>query len=305
MRCRPRLLACSAATVEDRRGPCAAHDRARRAESAREWTPSGDFRQRLGMSACRRTNMRPKTVSALAVTGALLAVPAAWAAPDNPLRHPVGDHVTVAAQMRAEARDNRRQDLARHAFRVARRVAHGNGERFHAQAERRRLHGLSARELRARMRRSCATPATAPPPPRSRRSPPASPAATRRPTPATGSTGSTSSPSRPGGPSAAAATPPAPPRLSRTAAPRSCTRARAPRPGRSAAARQFMRRRVRRTSTAAGWGAGGAQPLRRELRASRRDRRCRDARSSSRRGLCASSARQSTPDFTLVLGDEP
>ena len=97
--------------------------------------------------------MRPKTASALAVTGALLAVPAASAAPDNPLRHPVGDHVTVAAQMRAEARDNRRQDLARHAFRVARRVAAGNGERFHAEAERRRLHGLSARELRARMRK--------------------------------------------------------------------------------------------------------------------------------------------------------
>ena len=40
---RTRLLRCAAATVEDRRGPCAAPHSARRAEWAREWTPSGDL----------------------------------------------------------------------------------------------------------------------------------------------------------------------------------------------------------------------------------------------------------------------
>jgi Transglycosylase-like domain len=97
--------------------------------------------------------MRPKTASVLIAEGALLAAPAAWAAPDNLLRHPVGDHVTVATQMRAEARDNRRDDLSRRAFRLARRVAGDNGERFHTTAERRRLRGLAPGELRARMRK--------------------------------------------------------------------------------------------------------------------------------------------------------
>ena len=97
--------------------------------------------------------MRPKTTTVLAVAGALLAVPAASAAPDaDPLRHPVGDHVTVAAQMRADARDNRRDDLARNALTLARRVADDNGERFDADAERRRLRGMTAAELRDRMR---------------------------------------------------------------------------------------------------------------------------------------------------------
>ena len=94
--------------------------------------------------------IKPKTATALAMTGVLLSVPAARA--DNPLRHPVGDHVTVAAQMRAEARDNRRDDLARHALAVARDVADDNGARFDARAERRRLQGMNADRLRDRMR---------------------------------------------------------------------------------------------------------------------------------------------------------
>ena len=98
--------------------------------------------------------MKPKTATALAMAGVLLSVPAAMAAPeseDNPLRHPVGDHVTVAAQMRADARDNRRDELARRAFKLARRVADDNGERFDAAAERRRLAGMTPDELRDRM----------------------------------------------------------------------------------------------------------------------------------------------------------
>ena len=92
--------------------------------------------------------MRPKT-TALAVAAALLAVPAAEAA--DPLKPAVGDHDTVAAQMRSEARDNRRDELARRAFRLAERVAEDNGERFDAAAERLRLRGMDRDELRARM----------------------------------------------------------------------------------------------------------------------------------------------------------
>jgi hypothetical protein len=93
--------------------------------------------------------MKPKTATALVMAGVLLSVPAARA--DNPLRHPVGDHVTVAAQMRSEARDNRRDDLARRVLRLARDVAADNGERFDAAAERRRLRGMTPDELRDRM----------------------------------------------------------------------------------------------------------------------------------------------------------
>jgi hypothetical protein len=94
--------------------------------------------------------MRTKTTTALAVGGALL--PAAAARAQDLLPPALGGHETVAAQMREEARDNRREDLARRAFRLARRLAAGNGERFDARAERRRLRGLSADELRDRMR---------------------------------------------------------------------------------------------------------------------------------------------------------
>ena len=59
--------------------------------------------------------MRPKTATALAMAGVLLSVPAARA--EDPLRPALGGHETVAAQMRSEARDNRRDDLARRAFR--------------------------------------------------------------------------------------------------------------------------------------------------------------------------------------------
>ncbi len=93
--------------------------------------------------------MRTKTMTALAVAGALLSVPPANA---DPLKPALGGHETVAAQMRDEARDNRREDLAQRTFRVARRVAADNGERFAARAERRRVRGMNIDQLRARMR---------------------------------------------------------------------------------------------------------------------------------------------------------
>jgi hypothetical protein len=94
--------------------------------------------------------MRTKTTTALAVAGALLSVSAARA--EDPLRPALGGHETVAAQMREEARENRRDDLARKTLRVARRVAADNGGRFDAAAERRRLRGMEPAELRERMR---------------------------------------------------------------------------------------------------------------------------------------------------------
>jgi hypothetical protein len=93
--------------------------------------------------------MRPKTATALAMAGVLLSVPAARA--EDPLRPALGGHESVAAQMRSEARDNHRDDLARRAYDLARRVANDNGERFDAAAERRRLRGMNPDELRARM----------------------------------------------------------------------------------------------------------------------------------------------------------
>jgi hypothetical protein len=93
--------------------------------------------------------MRTKTTIALAVMGALLSGAAAQA---DPLKPAVGGHDTVAAQMRSEASDNRRDDLAQRAFRLARRVAADNGARFDAAAERRRLRDMNREELRDRMR---------------------------------------------------------------------------------------------------------------------------------------------------------
>jgi hypothetical protein len=93
--------------------------------------------------------MKPKTATALAMAGVLLSVPAARA--ENPLRPALGGHETVAAQMRSEARDNHRDDLARRTLALARDVADDNGERFDATAERRRLRGMDAGELRERM----------------------------------------------------------------------------------------------------------------------------------------------------------
>ena len=68
--------------------------------------------------------MRRKTTTALALASTLLAVPVALAAeaddPPSPtraaLRAPVGGHLTVASQMRAEARENLQQDLIRRAM---------------------------------------------------------------------------------------------------------------------------------------------------------------------------------------------
>ena len=103
--------------------------------------------------------MRPKTTTAVALAGTLLAAPAALAAeaddPPSPtrtaLRAPVGGHLTVASQMRAEARANRQQDLIRRAVRLDRRVADARGERFDAPALRTSLRGQAPSELRARL----------------------------------------------------------------------------------------------------------------------------------------------------------
>ena len=104
--------------------------------------------------------MRPKTTTAVALAGMLLAVPAALAAeaedPPSPtasaLRAPVAGHLTVAAQMRAEARANRQQELTRRAVRLARRVADARGARFDAGDERARLRAEAPADLRARLR---------------------------------------------------------------------------------------------------------------------------------------------------------
>ena len=86
-----------------------------------------------------------RTTTAVAVAGALFAAPAAALAaeaddPPSPiqtaLRAPVGGHLTVASQMRAEARENRQQDLIRRAMRLAGEVADARGERFDADARR-------------------------------------------------------------------------------------------------------------------------------------------------------------------------
>jgi opacity protein-like surface antigen len=104
--------------------------------------------------------MRPKTTIGLALAGTLLAVPAALAAeaddPPSPaqaaLRASVGGHLTVKSQMRAEARQNRQQDLIRRAVSLSRRLADARGERFDAGATRFRLRGQAPGELLARLR---------------------------------------------------------------------------------------------------------------------------------------------------------
>jgi hypothetical protein len=102
--------------------------------------------------------MRSKTI-ALAVAGALLAVPAGLAvAEDDPpsptraaLSVPVGGHLTVASQMRAEARENLQQDLIQRVMKRARQVAHVRDERFAPRAERARLRGQAPAQLYARV----------------------------------------------------------------------------------------------------------------------------------------------------------
>jgi hypothetical protein len=104
--------------------------------------------------------MRPKTTTAVALAGTLLAVPAALAAeaddPPSPtkaaLRAPVAGHLTVAAQMRAEARANRQHDLIRRAVAVGRRVADARGERFDSGDERALLRGQAPDAIHARVR---------------------------------------------------------------------------------------------------------------------------------------------------------
>ena len=104
--------------------------------------------------------MRRKTTTALAVASTLLAVPVALAAeaddPPSPTRAalhaPVGGHLTVASQMRAEARQNLQQALIRRAMKLARRVADVRDERLAPRAERARLRGQAPEWLRARVR---------------------------------------------------------------------------------------------------------------------------------------------------------
>jgi hypothetical protein len=104
--------------------------------------------------------MRPKPTTALALAGTLLATPAALAAeandPPSPaqaaLHASVGGHLTVHSQMRAEARQNRQQDLIRRAVSLSRRIAGARGERFAAGSERARLRGQAPDELHGRLR---------------------------------------------------------------------------------------------------------------------------------------------------------
>jgi hypothetical protein len=90
--------------------------------------------------------MRSKTTAALALAGATLAAPAAAQEADPPapapLRADLAGHPTVAAQMRAERRENVREDLIARATRLA----------DDPRAERRRLRGEPAGELRERIR---------------------------------------------------------------------------------------------------------------------------------------------------------
>ena len=104
--------------------------------------------------------MRSKTTTAIALAGTLLAVPVALAAeaddPPSPsqaaLSAPVGGHLTVASQMRAEARENLQRVLMRRAMKLARRVAGGRDEPFKPRAERASLRGQAPEQLRARLR---------------------------------------------------------------------------------------------------------------------------------------------------------
>jgi hypothetical protein len=106
--------------------------------------------------------MRRRTTTALALAGAALTLPgaafAATAAIDPPspvrtaLRAPLAGHLTVASQMRAERAANVREDLTRRVVREARKTARVSDEKFSAGAERRRVRGSSAGELRERIR---------------------------------------------------------------------------------------------------------------------------------------------------------
>jgi hypothetical protein len=114
----------------------------------------------LRARAAKDSDMRRKTTTALALASTLLAVPVALAAeaddPPSPTRAalhaPVGGHLTVASQMRAEARQNLQQALIRRAMRLARRVADVRDERFAPRVELARLRDQAPTQLRARVR---------------------------------------------------------------------------------------------------------------------------------------------------------
>ena len=100
--------------------------------------------------------MRTKTTTALALAGTLLAAPAAALAaaeandPPSPsdaaLRAPVGGHLTVTGQMRAERYANAQDNLTARALRIVRRLDRS------PDAERARLRGQSPDAIRVRIR---------------------------------------------------------------------------------------------------------------------------------------------------------
>jgi hypothetical protein len=100
--------------------------------------------------------MRTKTTTALALASTLLAAPAAALAaaeandPPSPsdaaLRAPVGGHLTVTDQMRAERYANAQDDLTARALRIVRRLDRS------PDAERVRLRGQTPHAIRVRIR---------------------------------------------------------------------------------------------------------------------------------------------------------
>jgi hypothetical protein len=125
-----------------------------------QWEPIRPAAAHACAQAAKDSDMRRKTTTALALASTLLAVPVALAAeaddPPSPtraaLRAPVAGHLTVASQMRAEARQNLQQDLIRRALKLTRRVADVRDERFAPRAELARLRDQTPEQLRARVR---------------------------------------------------------------------------------------------------------------------------------------------------------
>jgi hypothetical protein len=104
--------------------------------------------------------MRPTTSTAVVLAGTALALPAVAPAESNDppspseiaLLPPLAGHLTVAAHMRAEHRDDLEQRLTPRAVRLAGRVARVRGVEFSARAERGRLRGESPADLRTEIR---------------------------------------------------------------------------------------------------------------------------------------------------------
>ena len=104
--------------------------------------------------------MRPTTMTALALAGTALALPAvALAEADDPpspthiaLAAPFAGHLSVADQMKAERREDVQARLTPRAIRLAERTARVKGVEFSERAEKRRLRGESTAELRAEIR---------------------------------------------------------------------------------------------------------------------------------------------------------